>query len=137
VNTFGIYYDDPKTTDVNKCRAVIGFQYLNSTEKNEKSNDKEDLINFFKAEGFKHKHIPSTCCVNARYPYTNFLSIIFAIKKFYSNLEQKIKNIDFLKKFELENKDPKFNCIFEIYRDNYLLFGFPVENEKDFLIYSQ
>lgn len=131
-NTFGVYYDDPKTTLPDKCRAVIGFQYIKDSNKNEK----EDLINFLKAEGFKHKNISNTNCIVAKYPHVNFLSIIFATKKFYSNLEKKIKDLSFLKKFGLENKEPKFTCTFEIYRDNDLVFGFPIENEKDFLIYS-
>jgi len=73
----------------------------------------------------------------AQYPHVNFLSIIFAIKKFYSNLEKKIKEAAFVKQFGLENKVSKFKCTFEIYRDNYLLFGFPVENEQIFLIFPQ
>lgn len=135
--TFGIYYDDPKKTDSSKCRAIVGFQYVSIPNKKENLMEEKDLINFMKEEGFKHKEIPLSKCVVARYAHVNFLSIIFAIQKFYSNLEKKIKEAAFLKEFGLEDKEPKFNCTFELYKDDYLVFGFPLENEKKFFVYSE
>jgi len=134
-NIFGIYYDDPKKTDPMNCRAVIGFQYENESNKKENPELNENTSIVLKAQGFKHKKITKTNCIIAKYPFVNFLSIIFAIRKFYTSLEEKIKDTQFLKKYGLENKVSKFTCTFEIYKEKNLEFGVPLENDKQFMLY--
>jgi len=133
-NTIGFYYDDPKTTPPHKCRAIVGFQYIYPNENSEeKSFFKNDLMEFMKNEGFKHKKINTTKCIIANYTHINFLSIIFAIKKFYTNLEKKCNDPKFLNYFGIEKKEPKFTCTFEIYKEKNLEFGIPLENDDQFI----
>lgn len=130
---FGFYYDDPKQVDPKKCRAVVGLQY----ELNE-NNQKlcEEVKDFLFAEDFKYKKIKQTKCLMAKYVNYNFLSIIFAIRKFYTTLEQRLKDSEFLKKYNLEDKQNIFKCTIEVYKKDILEFSVPLEHQQQFMLYS-
>jgi hypothetical protein len=104
-NTFGFYYDNPKTTPKGKCRAVIGIQYENENKLNEKKRSlDENIKNWLKAEGFEYKKIDRMNSVISKYPLQNNLSVFIAIMKYYSNLENKLKDKEFFREFNIEEK---------------------------------
>ena len=129
---FGFYYDNPKNViDSKKCRCVVGLMLESKSNQRYYNEVNEDLVNKFMEEGLKHKKIKECKCIMAKYPYENFMSIIFAIKKFYSNLEIKLKEKEFIKKYNL-NLELKKTSSVEIYKNNCLEFCIPLEKAEQF-----
>lgn len=155
-NTFGFYYDNPKTTPIGKCRAIIGIQYENEF-KGRKRNLDENIKIWIKEEGFDYKKIDRTKAIITRYPLQNNFSVLISIIKYYSNLNKKLKDKEFIREFNIDDKyldsdfkdkeelkdlkgNEKINkfekCIIEIYRESTIEFCVPLENCENLFLYK-
>lgn len=76
---FGIYYDNPKEVEEEKCRSIVGCIL------EEKDNNK---IEELKKKGFNIIKIDDIDCIYTEFPFKGKISIIMGIIKVYPALEK-------------------------------------------------
>ncbi len=137
---FGIFYDNPeKFENKNKCRAVYGIIIEKTVIKCMKHNE---MLEYFKKDGFKTGNLPSAECVKGIYSswfsiqnsfiYLASIMIKIVNYKFFSRLftpKWKVNKIKIARK----NYTKKHGVI-EIYKPYEIQFYVPVENEKEFML---
>ena len=137
-STLGMYFDDPKKVKEEECRAAVGIKFMHSTDKDVFSTE---LADFLTEQGFKKIEIETTTYCSSKFEIVHKMFIIFAIFRFYKDLERA-----FVEKNELnkiwgiksgENRVPEFNCIMEEYREEYLEFFIPTRKIEKFDIWNK
>lgn len=134
-NTFGFYYDNPKVVDPKKCRAVVGLIYTNEKYYQENQLLNKEIFNNLIKEGLEHVKLKQADLLISKFPYVNNLSFFVAIIKFYRNLTKNLEQNEFLSKFMIES-DFEFKNSVEIYKENDLIFGIPLEKSEQFFLYT-
>jgi len=123
--TFGIYHDDPKKCDPDKCKAIVGImRYDNNSNKT--TDELISDLNMFKNE----KKVKSFKTLISRLPCFNFFSIFIAIQKYYPRLETKMSELT--NKYDLSG----IPGIMELYSPDYIDFHIPLENYEELPTHS-
>ena len=120
---FGIFYDDPKITNKNSCRACLGIVSYGLYNK---SNDDYLLM-----KGYYKKEFVSSESVMSKFVYINSFSIGLAVFKFYSKF---YKLVEVFEKFKVKNDFKKF--VVEIYKNDVIEFYVILQNEEEFLLHN-
>jgi len=96
---FGIYYDDPKTTDKNNLRSIVGCII----------EDKDKLSVADLGNKYNFGEFPASDCVIAEFPYKGKLSIIIGVLKVYPKLTEylsanKLSMVPIIEVYDQPNK---------------------------------
>lgn len=127
-SSFGIYYDDPSKVDPKKCRAVVGIMQHQTTE------NYKDFFDYLLENSFKKAYLPITPAICSTFPLKNMISLMIGIKKHYSTLKEKLKNEEFQREFDIDDKRMKLSV--EVYRNSQMEFYIPTKNLDKFYLHS-
>eukprot|EP00340_Litonotus_pictus_P001658 CAMPEP_0170515048 /NCGR_PEP_ID=MMETSP0209-20121228/1539_1 /TAXON_ID=665100 ORGANISM="Litonotus pictus, Strain P1" /NCGR_SAMPLE_ID=MMETSP0209 /ASSEMBLY_ACC=CAM_ASM_000301 /LENGTH=225 /DNA_ID=CAMNT_0010799365 /DNA_START=1 /DNA_END=678 /DNA_ORIENTATION=- len=131
-NTFGFYFDDPKEVKEEDCRAIIGIIFTPS-ETGMKIND--DLETYLKGENYLTSEIPPTAALVARFHLVIQISFLFAIRRFYKDLERSLCDKEFVSKMRI--KPEKIPGVMELYKPNMLEFYVPTGNQDKYKLWDE
>lgn len=128
VNKFGMYFDDPKKIKEEDCRSIIGIMINNFEHK--------ELTDYLLTEGWTKNTLEASACIVSRLNIVHWAAFILAIKRYYKDLERKLLDQDFVKKFRLTNPD-NIPCVIELYKENVIEFYVPTGSKEKFNFYVE
>ena len=116
---FGIFYDDPKTTEKSIQRSEAGCVV-----------SREDYNKLTQTDSLKLKEFKEQKCLVATFPYRNFLSIYLGILKVYPAFNNKLEELKIKRTYGFEIYDKK-TYGFEIYDKKTITYIMPLEDKAD------
>ncbi|MCQ2818829.1 MAG: hypothetical protein MJ252_16305 [archaeon] len=124
-----------KKTDLNNCKVSVGI--FKKKGKNFKVD--EDIEKYCKENGMIQRMITKTNCLHADWKYSNFLGMIYGIRKFYPKIIEDLNNPSFCSVKHIKKEDVKLAV--EIYERNKkgkknLSFNMPLENHEQFNLFG-
>ncbi|MCK5153599.1 MAG: GyrI-like domain-containing protein [Spirochaetales bacterium] len=82
-NGFGIYYDNPREVDANKCRSIVGsILEENDYNRIDELKNKYNIMEITESKG-----------LSSQFPYRGKLSIMMGIMKVYPEINRKIESL--------------------------------------------
>lgn len=129
----GIYYDRPGTVEESKMRSSIGI-YKKNVGFPEKLPDATERILIDK--GYNYNEFNSTNSLYSSWEYSNLMTLMMGIKKFYTLLDNKLKDAVFKRQYRVKEEEIKV-CI-EIYEtDSKVVFYVPLIGASKFLFFKK
>jgi len=128
-NTFGMYYDDPKTTPENECRYVVGIMSVETHSDVKPNKELEDYL-LKEQDGWFTAELPYAATIISRFDI-HFPSLIFIpIIRYYKALPKKFEDKEFLAKMKFDPKN--IPGILEICRKGKFEICIPTKNDTKF-----
>lgn len=132
-HVIAIYYDKPGSVEENKMRSSIGIYKQNRGFPDKLSDEVE---RYMKENGYNYNELPSCSSLYSSWEFVNMFSLLIGIKKFYTLLENQLKNKDFKRNFRVKEEEIKVNI--ELYiSDHNVNFYVPLLNASKFLIFKK
>jgi DNA gyrase inhibitor GyrI len=124
-HTLGIYYDNPKECDPNKCRAIVAL----INDKNYNFSDEQ-----LNSLGLKKTKLPSVECLSEYFSLVSLAFVMIPIKKFYSAFVKFMNDKESVKRYHFEPRANFFSV--EVYRKDRVTFYVPTKHNDEFLIHT-
>ncbi len=135
-SVIAFYYDDPLTVPKEKLRCSIGL-YKKSFDK--EANIPKEIDESLLKLGYRKHELEDAKAIYSSWDYSNLISMIIGIKKFYSLVGKKFHDKNFLNAFKIKEDQIKVSIEVyeEFYDNNTIYFYVPFENAERFLLYQK
>lgn len=126
-NCFGMYFDDPKKVKEESCRSVIGIIF---TPSDDKMTVNKEMVEYIQNQDWFSTEIPGAPAIVSRFKIVHYALCLFAIKRYYKDLERSLCDKDFIGKMRFDPE--KIVGIMELCKPSMMEFYVPIGNQDKF-----